>query len=385
MIPIILAEFPREVGRWLAASAQESALNEDYVTAVAQMDRAIAWSGDEVFLYLQRADYKLHTQQWASGLEDCDRARQLAPEDDSIGDIRSRFLQHLGRHDAAIAELKELLRVESNPGHRADRLNALAYARAVGNRELAPGLEAADESLQILGSRPAILDPAGYLHYARGFTATQQGDLSLALENLNKAHQLAEAKYQRALARLQSLKQAPRGAEEYAERVRVLRSQLAGVLTLRASVLDDLQRPEDAEVDRQQIESLSPSGNIAIAKPLRLEEALQRVAASGQVLDTRGFLYYRLGDFDAARRDMQYAVETMQWACEAMKWIIEAEKYVRPDLRPLQESYRGMQHSLAVVSYHRMLVHEALGKDTEAAKDRAHVIELGYEPNDQLF
>ncbi len=318
-VPVSLGELPREIARWYMAASAESSLNEDYAAAVAHMDQAIAWNGDDPELYLQRARYKLETQQWESGLEDCDHARRLAPDSPAINLTRSQCLQHLGRHEAAIEECKELLRrgAGASPGERAELLNGLAYVRAVGKRELRQALEASDESLQIVMIQSAVLDPGGYLCYARGYTAMRQSDTELALESLNEAVQYADSAYRQSVARWESLSQLPRGSEEYQERVAALRPHLLGILTLRAQLLDELERPDEAAKDRIAIESLTPHGNRTIEEPIKLPAAMQRVRDIGNCLDTRGFIYYQLGDLQAARRDMQRAVDICQWSCTA--------------------------------------------------------------------
>ncbi len=55
------------------------------------------------------------------------------------------------------------------------------------------------------------------------------------------------------------------------------------------------------------------------------------------------------------------------------------------DIREITRREHRDKRSLAVVYYHRMLVHEALGRQEEAAQDRARVVELGCEPGEHLF
>ena len=107
------------------------------------MDRAIAWNDTgRAVCFCRRAEYKLDTQQWQSGLEDCDRARQLAPDSPLVGELRSEFLQHLGRHQEAVAEWREIVQAGGSalPVERAHELNGMAYAMAVGDVDLEEGL-----------------------------------------------------------------------------------------------------------------------------------------------------------------------------------------------------------------------------------------------------
>ena len=61
------------------------------------------------------------------------------------------------------------------------------------------------------------------------------------------------------------------------------------------------------------------------------------------VLDTRGYLYYRLQEFAAAHKDLQLAVQAMQWVDQAMTWLVDVEKDYVSDIRPNCSSsgYKG--------------------------------------------
>ena len=195
VVPVAIVEWPREIARWHEAAAKELHLQDDTAAAVASMDRAIAWNGQDAALFLQRAEYKLQTGQWQSGLEDCDEARRLNPDNPLVGQWRSQFLQHLGRHREAVAQLREVLQVVGSvlPAERALQLNNLAYAAAVGDLDLNEALAAAEESLRIQGDVAAILDPAGVLCFGRAVTAHARGDSLLALSTLSEAREQAEA------------------------------------------------------------------------------------------------------------------------------------------------------------------------------------------------
>jgi len=105
-----------------------------------------------------------------------------------------------------------------------------------------------------------------------------------------------------------------------------------------------------------------------------LEKALQRgeraLQASGNdpaVRDTRGYILHRLGRNEQALEDLQRAVEELEPSAAAFK--------------PGDPRARNF----AVIVYHRSLVLEALGKSSEAERDRQRVRELGFEPDEHLF
>ncbi|HRX81325.1 MAG TPA: hypothetical protein P5307_19785 [Pirellulaceae bacterium] len=120
----------------------------------------------------------------------------------------------------------------------------------------------------------------------------------------------------------------------------------------------------------------------------QLEEALKNINESLRLagdnpalLDTRGYVKYRLGDSKAAKEDIERAVE--HW--EQLVAYQEAQSL--PSVRSYQsETDRASyQQALAVMLYHRALVYDRLKMHDQAKVDRERVRNLGYEPNDQLF
>jgi tetratricopeptide (TPR) repeat protein len=390
-VPVLVRELPRERARWHAAAASELQLDQRYQEAIAEMDRAIELNEAEAAYYLQRAHYKLMTDQWESGLADCDLARQLAPQDVAIDiaitTIRVELLLHLKRYERAIAELKELMDVQSDlsPPQRAQLLNHLAYARAVGKRELTEGLAAVDEALEIVSSRVSVLDPRGYLEFHRAATLIQQGEKQQAIEALDKAERSARPRFEQNARRMAALAPLPRRRTEYVDRSRALRSHLAGILALRARLHEELEQPELAQRDRQSLKALAPEGNIAIAEPLDVELAIEHLQATSSMLDTRGYLHYQLGDLPAAAIDLQQALEMIETVRELFPEYLRTVRYRVADMRPFELSRLDLDHILAVMYYHRLLILEAQGQTDAAEQDRSRIHELGFEPNEQLF
>lgn len=388
-VPVLIRELPRERARWHAAAASELQLDQRYQEAIAEMDRAIELNEAEAGYYLQRAQYKLMTQQWESGLADCDLARQLAPQgkNTTITIIRVQLLLHLKRYERAIAELKELLDAQSDvsPPQRAELLNQLAYARAVGKRELTEGLAAVDEALEIISSRVSMLDPRGYLEFHRAATLIEQGAKQQAIEALDKAEQSARPKFEQNARRMAALAPLLGKRMEYVDRSRALRSHLAGILALRAELHEEREQTELAERDRGSLKALAPEGNIAIAEPLDVQMAIEHVQTTSNMLDTRGYLHYQLGDLPAAAIDLQQALEMSETVRELFPEYLEAVRYRVADMRPFELSRLTLDHALAVMYYHRMLILEAQGQTDAAAKDRSRVRDFGFEPDEQLF
>ena len=397
VVPVAMAEFPIEVGRWYLAAAIDMSLDCDFEGAIGKVDRAISLNPSDPELYQYRAGWKLRTMQLDSGLDDCDSARMLLLQSrqmdaktdkllESVASLRSVFLQHLNRHPEAVMEWKQLVSGtdQTHDGRLAHRLNGLAYSRALGKIDLEIGVEEADRALEILGNRAVILDPGGYLHFAAGCSALKN-DQKSALMNLSAAAGRAEDAYQAADKRARALESGMRNAFRYEERLRVLKPHLAGILAVRATLLHEIGRGKDAERDRLRMKELSENGNISVAEPVDLTKAIQRVMSASNTLDTRGFLYYQMGDLSAARDDLVKAVEMAEWAEKAFPWYIESKKHTILDMRTLERGRELKGLTTAVTRYHRMLVYEALGMKEEANKDRKAILAAGHEPGDHLF
>lgn len=388
-LPILITELPCELARWYQAAANEAELNQEYAAAVGYLNQAIAWDGNPPEFHAQRARLKLETKQWKSGLQDAMRARDLLPNRTDLVYTQSQLLMHLDRHETAIATLTgQLNRNQSvHSETRADLLNSLAYAHAVGEQELKKGLQLINESLKTSGTLIGRIDPLGYLQFHRAYTLFVQKQPNAALEGLNKAARSARAKYQEASDRRSALAKLPPADEHkrYVERVRLLKSHWAGILSLRVKLWHELEQADQAKEDQEQIDQLGHNGNVTMAQPIDFMEAVRRLQNTSNKLDTRGFLHYQLDQLTAARRDMHAATMMIDALCSTFPWQREAMKYRLVDIRRLNASQQDLLHAKAVMHYHQMLVHEALGMKQAANKDRNQVIDLGYRPNEQLF
>ena len=86
------------------------------------------------------------------------------------------------------------------------------------------------------------------------------------------------------------------------------------------------------------------------------------------LIDTRGFVLYRLGNYEAAKAEVDRAI-----------------KLFRRDLQGSSQSVLRDRETLAVMYYHRALVHEAMQNQPAADRDFKKVRDLGSTPNPHLF
>jgi len=122
-------------------------------------------------------------------------------------------------------------------------------------------------------------------------------------------------------------------------------------------------------------------GNVELKDAL--ENIIQAINLAGEnaaMLDTRGYLHFRMGNYQLARPDLDSAVASMERLVQAME---TTRDYV--DQREYEQELREAKKSLAVIRYHRALLLEKLEKTKEAEIDLLRVRKLGFEPNPQLF
>jgi tetratricopeptide (TPR) repeat protein len=187
IVPLLFHGFSDELARWRLAAAWEQRLNGDLKAALASLDRALVADPENLELLLQRAAWHLEDGAAESALADCDQAAKLRPDDPRVLFQRSQIFQELDRHDEAIADMEQLANVGGfSPSAN---LNALAYARAVGQRQLEKALQEVEEALEMEGENAAYLDTRGFIHW-------QLGNLDDALRDMNKAVEEMEATFE---------------------------------------------------------------------------------------------------------------------------------------------------------------------------------------------
>ncbi|MFT5524281.1 MAG: tetratricopeptide (TPR) repeat protein [Pirellulaceae bacterium] len=93
------------------------------------------------------------------------------------------------------------------------------------------------------------------------------------------------------------------------------------------------------------------------------------------VLDTRGYLYFRMGDYEKALKDMDTAIEGQR------VWVEDLRG--KPKSAQISGNLVLHEHTLAVLLVHRMKVFEAQGEQEKARRDREQIVELSYDPDDE--
>jgi tetratricopeptide (TPR) repeat protein len=143
---------------------------------------------------------------------------------------------------------------------------------------------------------------------------------------------------------------------------------LAYVRALAGENLDDALQEVNAALDLMQ----------AAVRP---EQELPGIYQA-PLLDTRGLILYKQGKHEQALADLERAVAESD--LRRIDHLQEAEAQILPP-EELAARREQAKMNLAVMLYHRGLVHQAMQNLRQAEADYAKVRELGYEPNESLF
>lgn len=395
LIPALWGFVPSEIARWHDAAAKEMYLEGDLPGAIAELGVALAKDDRSYKRFELRARYRHDQEDFAGSLEDWEAAIRLAPESRNLLVQRSATLQHLGRHQEAIEDLKSVIKIDAqnranlsyweraldgaNGGQsRVTELNNLAYARGVGNLELDDALADAHEVIKLLGGDAFMFEQTGYLHVLRKDWKRAKARLQEAAkafeDEIDDVKKLAE-------------QAGDKGAKENAPAlVRKSEDRLAGVQFHLARVCRELNEADEAAKYEKRAAAWGKSEkNLRDRLPsLRVSWAYASQVAA--YVDTRGYVLYQKGDYISARRDLELAVELVELDFERKDEHFEERRQVINDIREYRKLEKLERKGTAVVVYHRALVYQKLGLTDLDAEDLRRVKEVyGATPGDDLF
>jgi tetratricopeptide (TPR) repeat protein len=178
--PQILPAIRAAVVQWSLERADEAHARNDLPAAIADMNRALSWHGDDAELLCMRAMLRMEDRDAAGALDDAMRAAAIAPT--AIQPWRVKALLHvvLGDPEAAVVAADMVISLSSPDDP--DSLNHRAYIRALVGRDLEAGLADINRAMAAGNEdSPEMLDTRGFLLHLVGRHQEAVDQLNLAI------------------------------------------------------------------------------------------------------------------------------------------------------------------------------------------------------------
>lgn len=378
-LPVVLPGISSERARWHLAAAHEKRLNGDYAGSLLDLEKALAAAPEDRSILVACASGRVYAKDFEGAVELGNQLVKQAP--DVSHRIRAEIHLQAGNAAHAVADLK-VVQSQQSAGKRSNSpqlLNTLAYARSLANAEVEQGLDEANRAVELQGGEVDMLDTFGYFLYLNG-------EYQQALEWLERAVQRTQGG---------STRNPPTnvGGEPDPEKsiVPTVSSHRLGLIYHHQSIAWDAL---GQEVEAESARALAAEHGLDDPRssnwwlswlPLPEPEAVNFIEVinfNAAVMDTRGFLCYRAGDYAAALRDLDFAIEQVTALAPNYYEFVRSRE---TDLREIREQEDQFDHSVAVLFYHRMLILQALDHTAEAAEDRRRITEYGYTADETLF
>jgi len=221
---------------FLLLFAAPAGAHEGLPTTLERLDDRVAAAPDDLDLRLLRAESRRLNRDPAGALDDVRAAARLAPDDPRVDVERGLAQLALGDRDAALGSLRRYLEAVDRP-----RVDAL-----VAHADLAPAGALADLD------RAVAIEPSPDLCLRRGALLEARADLAAAAAGYRAcAARLDGAVVLRlAAVRVDRARGAADAALAEVDSLLALRADHPGWLELRADVLDDLGRADEARAER---------------------------------------------------------------------------------------------------------------------------------------
>jgi tetratricopeptide (TPR) repeat protein len=202
----------------------------------------------------------------------------------------------------------------------------------------------------------------------RGDWSLEDQEFQKAIDDYNSALELDPTHLQALLNRSQAFQHLGRHEEAIRDWKTLVELGSSAPASQRASLLNGLAYAQAL-------------GNVELKEALEnVIQAINLVGENAAMLDTRGYIHFCAGNFEAARPDLELAVAAMEREAQAAEQVRD---YV--DRREFERQLKEIRKSLAVIRYHRALLYDKVGEPEAAESDRRRVRELGYAPTPNLF
>lgn len=184
--PALLPVARDAVVEWSLERADRCEARGDVSAALAHVDRALRWTGDDARIFVLRGQLRLENADAAGAVEDAARAALLAPTSPQPRRLRALAHTVLGNAEEALADAQAV--VDMGVAGDPEALNLRAYTRALLRRDLPEALADIERALAVPGEpSPEHLDTRGYVLHLLGRHAEAIEDLNSAIDGLKES------------------------------------------------------------------------------------------------------------------------------------------------------------------------------------------------------
>lgn len=142
------------------------------------------------------------------------------------------------------------------------------------------------------------------------------------------------------------------------------------------------------------IQALNLTAYVSALCNVNLDSSLQRInealdlqgeMTNSAMLDTRGYVLWRLDRHEAALNDMNLALEEHKHEYLITRRVLQNRSTFVVDARSAARDMQRLDEGLAALYYHRALVNQSLGRLKQASRDLQRVTNLGFDPETGVF
>ena len=414
-LPIFLnGGLKSERAQWNAARAVRIFRSGQQQTAIEMLTVAAA-NSDDPMLDIQLAQWQKELNDCDSAIKICDsileqfgvdsgqeRTVEVRLDAQAIGIVREAF--RLKAECLILKDQKELaLLLISELGASYDteeqntpaRKNEMAYFRALCGREL----KQAERDIRSVVYRPRVaagLDRMSFTSqvcFSIGLVARYTDQREMAVKSLsNRIEELkleSESFSRKVNLSLYHLMKrfVPLDSEQYSQsnngrkQMELVVDELAILRAVKALLLEELGQSEAASDERHRIAELNRDAETLLNELPSDRFCLNLLSMGAQYLDTSGYVHAVQGNRDLALRELNVAVTASEILLKSTKTSLQ-NTAERVNTGGYLESARK---TCAVIHNHRMQVYEAESRLESAVLDKARIVELEFEPGDDLF
>ena len=398
LIPLWYYGFDSEAAKWKGARAQLLYNRGETKSAIATMEAALTQSPKDHWLKLAMSQFLIDDGQASRALKLLNEVLEYDPDSTAALRLKSNCLMYLGRAEEALETVKDHYN-QLRDYDEANRLNHLAYFRALAGKETETAKKDIDEVIRQASvyawqeTPPMSLEDQTLL--AAAYLSRRLGLQDEVLKMLNDRIAFFESSIPRFEALLfdsvyRQISLAfpvPRKFESHAKRnvqiIQAEKSFLANLYAVRALIFQDSGDDQARDADRMSIQKLGFDEEQLIDNLPDDWQFLVLVNQGAQLLDTRAMVNFaRRKEMLKAKSDLDIAVLAFGIVCQSF------DGQVQNTIRNEDGTVFGIgvaKRHQAVALKHRSDLHRAMGRGGASDQDLEKIQELGFRNPETLF